>query len=51
MPRYAVPQLYDAIHAVSTTEYLRWLANNDIFLFKRFCAIYSSKQVTSWLNQ
>src|SRR6516164_3294216 len=51
VPKYTVPEMgWNTIHAIPTGDYMRWLAKHDIFLFKRYAAIYSMNQLTYWLN-
>jgi hypothetical protein len=50
VPKYPIPGLSDGIRAIPTGEYIRWISKNDLFTFKRLCAVYSSEQVNFWLN-
>lgn len=44
-----VPQ--GEVSAVPTGQYLRRLAKEDIYTFKRFVKLYSADQCTFWMNQ
>ena len=39
------------VQAIPTGAYLRDLAKNDLFLFKRMVKLYSSDQIDYWMNQ